>query len=155
MKIIKALGYCTITLLIITVAVLAVSLYTLLMVLSGALAEGTFNVDMGFDEASETFRLTMNGNPRNNGLLGVNLNFQVAIVTMEGEYVAQNSTRVYIAPGEQSTFSVNLIIPAESLEEYNLLEGQGFMEIKFSIGTLEDLVSFTNTMRIGGGGGEE
>jgi len=125
------------------------------MVLSGALSEGTLNADMEFDEASGTFYLTMTGNPRNNGLLGVNINFQVAILTLEGEYVAQNSTKVYIAPGGQDAFSVSLTVPAEVLIEHNMLEGQGFMEIKFGVSTLGDLVSFTNTMRVGGGGAEE
>ena len=146
----RALRYCIISLVVLTIALFAVSIHTLFTGLAGAIQGETFGLNLDEDEATGDWLITFDANPRNPGLLGTRLFIQLQILSVDGEQLAANSTSVYIAPGGRGQFSLTLFIPREDIQRYITGEEEGIFEMKFGISTLADLVGFTQTMRIQG-----
>ena len=151
MKPARVLRYCIIGLVALTVALFALSLYTLFAGLSGAIQGDAFGLDLNTDESTGDWLFTFDANPRNGGVLAVRLFIQLEIMSLDGESLAKNSTSVYIDAGGQQQFSLTLLIPGEDVQRFLLEEQEGIFEMKFGISTLGDLVGFTQTMRIRGG----
>ncbi len=152
-KVIKTLKFCVIGLVLLTVVLFALSLFTLINGLMGAVAAGTFGLDMNKNEPPGDWVLKLSANPRNNGILGEKLFFSVGVRDANGEYIVVNSTSVSIAPGEQRPFSLTLTVPYEDVLKYNFNSTEGAdveFELLFGIRTLGDLVGFSQTMRIAG-----
>jgi len=151
-NVVKALRFCIIGLVLLTIVLFTVSLYTLFTGLLGAIS--TFGPpQLNKNTPTGDWELTFEANPRNNGVLGVRLFIHLGIRNSSGEYIAVNSTSVYIAPGGQSPFSLTLTIPYEVVQKYSLAGEQGarvVFEMMFGIRTLGDLVGFTQIMRIAG-----
>ena len=152
-NVVKALRFCIIGLVLLTIVLFTVSLYTLFTGLLGAVSGDTFGLKLNKNTPTGDWELTFEANPRNNGVLGVRLFIHLGIRNSSGEYIAVNSTSVYIAPGGQSPFSLTLTIPYEVVQKYSLAGEQGarvVFEMMFGIRTLGDLVGFTQIMRIAG-----
>jgi len=152
-KVIRILRFCVIGLVLLTVILFALGLYTLFSGLLGAVSSDTFGLDLDKDRPSGNWVLRLNANPRNNGILGERLSLGIGILDANGQYIVVNSTSVSIAPGEQRSFSLTLTIPYETVQKYNLDATQGadvVFELLFGIRTLGDLVGFQQTMRIAG-----
>jgi len=152
-KVIKILKLCIIGLALLTVILFALSLFTLLNGLFGAISSGRLGLDLDKDEVSGDWLLKLNANPRNNGILVERVSFSIGILDADGQYIIANSTSVSIPPGEQRSFSLTLTIPYETVQKYNLNATQGadvVFELLFGIHTLGDLVGFQQTMRIAG-----
>ncbi len=151
-KVVKALRFCVIGLVLLTIVLFILSLYTLFSGLVGAISGDTLGLELNKNTPTGDWELTLEANPRNNGVLGLRLFINLGILNSSGEYIVVNSTSVYIAPGGQSPFSLTLTIPYEVVQKY--LEGeQGapvVFEMMFGIRTLGDLVGFTQIMRIVG-----
>jgi hypothetical protein len=152
-KVIKILRYCILSLVLFTIVLFIISLYSLIIGLSSAISgEGTFGLNLNKDNPDGDWTLSLNANPRNNGILNERVFLQLGILNSDGEYIARNSTSVYIESGGQKSFSLVLTIPYDVVQEY-LESGQEVnvtFEMKFGISTLWDLVGFTQVMRIRG-----
>ena len=140
-------------LVLLTVALFILSLYNLIIGLLGAISGGGMGgLNLNKDNPNGDWTLTLNANPRNNGVLVERVFLQLGILNLDGEYIARNSTSVYIEPGGQKPFILVLTIPSEVVQEY-LSSGQEAnvaFEMKFGISTLWDLVGLTQVMRIKG-----
>jgi hypothetical protein len=152
-KVIRALRFCIIGLVLLTIVLFALGLYTLFTGLFGAISSDTFGLDLDRNTPSGDWVLRLNASPRNNGILEERLFLSVGILDANGEYIAVNSTSVNIAPGAQNPFSLALTIPYATVQRYNLNATQGadvLFELLFGIRTLGNLVGFQQTMRIAG-----
>ncbi|MEM2935821.1 MAG: hypothetical protein QW231_01430, partial [Candidatus Bathyarchaeia archaeon] len=90
-KVIRALRFCIIGLVLLTIVLFAVSLYTLITALLGAIS--TFgSPQLNTNTPTGDWALTFEANPRNNGVLGVRLFIRLGILNSTGEYIAVNST---------------------------------------------------------------
>jgi len=148
----RVLRFAIIGLIVLTLVLLAVSLYTLFMGLTGAVGGDTFKLSVKIDEATGAILFRLDGNPRNGGLLSIKITFEVAVLSLEGQYVARNSTAVYIEPGARKPLTLTLFISQEDVQRYNLQELRGSFEYKFGITTLWDLVGILQVVKIKGGG---
>jgi len=152
-KVIPVLRFCVIGLVLLTIILFALGLYTLFSGLTSAISGNSLKLDLDKDAAGGDWSLKLNANPKNNGILGETLFLSIGIQDSEGEYITVNSTSVDIAPGGQSSFALTLTIPYETVEKYNLNATQGadvMFELLFGIRTLGGLVGFQQTMRISG-----
>ena len=155
-KVIRLLKFCVIGLIVLTVVLFALSFYSLISGLTGAISEGTFSLDLDKDNPAGDWVLKLTANPRNGGIMGEKLSMSIGLLDSSNEYVVVNSTVVSIAPGEQKPFSLTLTVPYETVKEYNLNGTEPAdvtFELLFGIRTLGDLVGFQQTMRIGAGEG--
>jgi hypothetical protein len=152
-KAIKILRYCIIGLVLLTVALFIISLYSLIIGLSSAISGGGISgLKLNKDNPNGDWTLTLNANPRNNGILAERIFLQLGLLNSNGEYIVRNSTSVYIEAGGQKPFTLVLTIPHEVVQEY-LSSGQEAnvtFELKFGISTLWDLVGLAQQMRIKG-----
>jgi hypothetical protein len=152
-KVARMLKFCIIGLVLLTIVLFALGLYTLFTGLLGAISSGTFGLNLDKNAPSGDWVLTLNATPRNNGILGERLFLSVGLLDANGAYIIVNSTSVNIASGTQSPFSLTLTIPYETVQRYNLNASEGadvVFELLFGIHTLGDLVGFQQTMRIAG-----
>jgi hypothetical protein len=153
-KVIRALRFCIIGLVLLTIILFTLGLYTLINGLASAISgEETIGLNLNIDNSTGDWMLTVNANPRNTGVLGEKIFLQLGLLNSDGEYITKNSTSIYIEPGRQKSFSLVLTIPYEEVQRYNLSTEQGanvFFEMKFGISTLWDLVGLTQVMKIGG-----
>jgi hypothetical protein len=152
-KVIRALKFCVIGLVLSTIILFALGLYTLFAGLVGAVSGETFGIELDKDTPNGDWLITLNASPRNSAILDERLFVNLGILDLGGEYIAANSTSVYIGPGGQSPFSLVLTIPYEIVQQYNVTLEQGGpvkFELIFRITTLGDLVGFTQVMRIAG-----
>ena len=152
-KTIRVLRYCNVGLVLLTIVLLAVSVYTLIFGLSGAISGSGFGLKLDKDGPNGDWILQFNGSPRNPGFIGTRLFIQIGVLDLSGQYIASNSTSVDIPPGQQRQFSVVLTMPYALVQKYGLNQTQGAQatfELIFGIRTLGELVGFTQTLRIQG-----
>jgi hypothetical protein len=153
-KLIRALKFCIIGIIIATIVLFALGVHTIFTGLMGAISSGTFGLKLNNEDPSGDWTLLLNANPANKGFLGERIYLSIGILDKDGKYIAVNSTSVGVAPGQQSPFSLTLTIPAQTVQKYQLNATQGAdvrFELLFGIRTLGDLVGFQQTMRIAGG----
>jgi len=149
----KALGLVIAALQVAGLVLFAVSFHTLYTVMSSAFSGDAFTYTATMDEATGSLALRLEGGLRNDGFIGADLSLEAAVLNLDEEYIARNSTAVHLDAGAQRSVTLILRIPAGKVQQAGL-EGGGLFEITFRIRTLEGLVGFTNTMRIRGGGEE-
>lgn len=152
-KVIRALRFCVIGLVLLAIILFAPGLYALFSGLTGAISGGSLKLDLDKDGAGGDWTLKLDANPKNNGILGENIFLSIGIRDSNGTYIAVNSTSVDIAAGGQSRFAITLTIPYETVLRYNLNATQGadvVFELLFGIRTLGGLVGLQQTMRISG-----
>jgi hypothetical protein len=150
-KAIKILRYCILGLVLLTVTLFIIGLYNLIIGLSSAIS-GISTPGLPSIIPNSDLTFTVNANLTNNGVLSERVFLQLGILNSDGEYIASNSTSVYIEPGRQKNFSLVLTIPHDIVQEY-LESGQEVnvtFEMKFGISTLWDLVGLTQVMRFKG-----
>ena len=150
------LKFCFIGLVVLTIVLLGLSLYTVINGLIGAISGDTFKLELDKDNPGGDWILRFDGNPRNSGILGEKFSFSIGLLDANDKYIVVNSTAFSIAPGEKKPFTLTLTLPYETVQKYNLNETQTAnvtFELLFGIRTLGDLVGFQQTMRIGAGEG--
>ena len=155
-KVIRILKFCIIGLVVLTIVLFVLSLFTVINGLVGAISGDTFKLELDKDTPGGDWILRFNGNPRNSGILGEKFSFSIGLLDTNDKYIAMNSTEVSIAPGEKKPFTLTLTVPYETVQKYNLNETQTAdvtFELLFGIRSLGDLVGFQQTMRIGAGEG--
>src|SRR3989304_7349932 len=114
-KVIRMLKLCVIGLVVLTIVLLGLSLYTLINGLIGAISGDTFKLELDKDNPAGDWILRFNGNPRNSGILGEKLSFSIGLLDTNEKYIAMNSTEVSIAPGETKPFALTLTVPYETV----------------------------------------
>lgn len=152
MKLLRAFGFGVITFQLLTILALGLTVLTFFSILSNAFVGDTFRMSLGVDEATGDWRVTMNASPKNSGLLGVTMGFEMGILTPEGVYLARNSTSVRIDPGASRSLTLVLSVPADVALENGLQQNRGTLDIVLSVRTLWDLVEVKNAWRVEGGG---
>src|SRR3989337_3975057 len=155
-KVIRILKFCIIGLLVLTVVLFVLSLYSVINGLVGAISGDTFKLELDKDTPGGDWILRFDGNPRNSGILGEKFSVSIGLLDANDKYIVVNSTAFSIAPGEKKPFTLTLTLPYETVQKYNLNETQTAdvtFELLFGIRTLGDLVGFQQTMRIGAGEG--
>jgi len=133
-----------------SIVTLGLSLYTVVISLTGSLSENNFKV------TTETLgtgdmKLKFMADPINRGFLGIDLSMELAVKNYENVTIARNSTSISIDPGSQRSFTLDLLIPASELARFNQTGVEGVFELTLGIRTLSNLVGFTNSIRIKGG----
>jgi len=151
LKKVRALRLSIRVLLVFTIVILVVSLYTLFSFISSISSE-TFNLSLTKNEATGDLMFKFNANPRNNGLLGISLLFELTILDPDYRIIATNSTYVYIEADGSQSFSITLTVPAEFVPGGELQNAKGYFQMKMNVRTLGDLVGFTQIIKIGSGG---
>ena len=135
-----------------TILALGVTLLTFFSILSNAFVGETLRMSMGVDEATGDWKVAMKASPRNSGLLGVTMGFEMGILNPEGTYMARNSTSVRIDPGASRSLTLVLSVPADVAKENGLQQNRGTLDIVISVKTLWDLVEVKNAWRVQGAG---
>src|SRR3972149_10483785 len=97
-KVTRALKFCIIGLVVLTIVLLVLSLYTVINGLVGAISGDTFKLELDKDNPAGDWILTFNGNPRNSGILGEKLSLSIGLRDTNDKYIVANSTEVSIAP---------------------------------------------------------
>jgi len=147
----KALG---LLLLVIQVAVMVafvVSVHAIFTVIRSTGQEGGQEIPVEIDQNTGIAKLTFTMSPANGGLIGASLSIQVGILAPDGQYIAVNSTRLYLDPGSRRSLVITLKAPIEAISGYYAGGGTS-LEVQTGVRTLQDLVSFSTTIRIRGGG---
>ena len=152
MKTSRLFGLLVLAIQLIGLAVFGLSMHTMYEVVTSAVSEEAFGLEMVIDEAAGAGVVTVN--LAHGGYLGADMTVELGALDEAGTYLAKNSTKVHLEPGARRPLSLKLVIPLEEIEE--LLEGgkEGALEVTVDVRTLMSLVGFSNTMRFGGGGAE-
>jgi len=145
---IRALGLGLFIFQLISLAIIGLSLHTVLNILTSTISGETFNFELNADEVTETLIFTLNANPRNTGYFDVKLFMELALLNVDEQYIVRNSTSVNIKAGSTTPFSLNLFIPVEATQGMSLEQNVGTLEVTFTVKTLGDLVGLTNILKI-------
>ena len=152
-KKIRVLRYGVIGLVLFTVVLLAVGMYSLVGALSGAVSGGGLGLHLDKDGPNGDWILNFSGNPGNSGLVGSSLSLHIGVLDQNGRYIASNSTTVAIPAGQQRPFSMTLTIPHAIVQQYGLNQtagAQATFELIFGVRTLGGLIGLEQTTRIPG-----
>jgi hypothetical protein len=155
-KIIRALRYAIIAVIIFTVILFPLSVYLLINGLSSAISDNGNDgagLKLNKDNPNGDWTLTFNSNPKNTSPISEKVTYSIGLIDPNGKYITVNSTAVDIAPGEHKPLSITLTIPYTEVQKYNLNSTQDapvIFELKFGISTLWNIVSFAQTMKIAG-----
>ena len=143
----KELGIGIIVLQLVGYVLFGLSYYTLFTVMSTTLSGDALMFTSSEDESTGEMTLKVEGDLRNDGFLGADVSLEVRILNSNEEYVASNSTSVYLNRGARHPISITLLIPAEETRRWSSEEDKGFFEFTLGIRTLWDLVGFRNTSK--------
>jgi len=147
----QALKLSTRILIVFTILILVISLYSILSLIF-SITSGTSNMNLDKNESTGDYMLSFSLNPRNNAFLDVSLFLEIKIFDLNKQVIATESKYVIIKPGGTQSLSLNLTIPSEFVPEGDLEKAQGYFQLTMSIKTLGDLIGLTQVMRIGSGG---
>jgi len=151
LKGVKAFGIVITVLQLLGFVLFALSFHTLYSVMSSAMSGDAFTFAATMDEATGELAIRLEGGLRNDGFLGADLTVEAAVLDVSGEYIDENSTTTRLEAGSQRSLILTLTVPPAETQQGGLEKGFLF-EIAFRLRTLEDLVGFSNTIRIRGGG---
>lgn len=147
----QALKLSTRILIVFTILILVISLYSILSLIF-SITSGTSNMNLDKNESTGDYMLSFSLNPRNNAFLDVSLFLEIKIFDLNKQVIATESKYVIIKPGGTQSLSLNLTIPSEFVPEGDLEKAQGYFQLTMSIKTLGDLIGLTQVMRIGSSG---
>src|SRR3972149_3026103 len=97
-KVIRVLRFCVIGLVVLTIVLFILSLYTVINGLIGAISGDTFKLELDKDNPAGDWILRFNGNPGNSGIIGEKLSLSIGLRDTNDKYIVANSTEVSIAP---------------------------------------------------------
>lgn len=152
MKAVRVFGVLVIAVQLISLAISGLSFYTVFEVARSTFFGDGINVDTTVEEATWTSVMSLEVSPRNGGYIGADLTFELGVLDDEENYISRNMTSVHLDAGEQKHLTLSICIPETKIREMEIEGREGFFEITLSIRTLNDLVGFSNTFRMRGGG---
>ncbi|MCJ7574729.1 hypothetical protein MUO93_10800 [Candidatus Bathyarchaeota archaeon] len=147
----KALGLLLLVIQVAGMLAFVVSVHTIFAVIRSAVPNGGQVIPVEIDENTGMAKLTFTMSPGNGGFIGASLSVQVGIVAPDGQYLAMNSTKLYLDPGSRKNIEMTLKVPVERFNEYAAGGGTS-LEVQTGVRTLQDLVGFSTTIRAKGGG---
>jgi len=146
----KALGLILLVIQVAAIVAFVVSVHTIYMVMRSTAPGGGQEIPVGIDQNTGTAKLTFTMSPANGGLIGASLSVQVGILAPDGQYVAMNSTRLYLDPGSSRSLGMTLKVPIEAINKY-YTDGGTSLEVQMGVRTLQDLVGFSTIIHSEGG----
>lgn len=129
----------------------AVSTYSLITVVESSVTTEAGGIEATIDEATGRVRLSLTATPTNPGYLGVDLSVSLGLIDENGQYLAVNSTSLHLDPGEARLLNLQLSAALSEVIDYFDGSKEGFIEMKVDVRTLNNLVGFSNTLRVRGG----
>lgn len=132
-----------------SLVVFALSMHTMLSVFSSAIpsSEGEIELEMT-DPVVIPFSLT----PVNPGYLEAKLSITISLIVDGDIVIATDSTTLIIPPNSANPVDLELSIPLEDASKYLVEGANASWKSEISVSTLNDLVSFSNTIIMGGSG---
>jgi hypothetical protein len=147
----KALGILLLVIQVAGMLAFVVSVHTIFAVMRSVMPNGGQVIPVEIDENTGMAKLTFTMSPGNGGFIGASLSVQVGIVAPGDQYLAMNSTKLYLNPGSRKSLEMTLKVPVERFNEYAAGSGTS-LEVQTGVRTLQDLVGFSTTIRAKGGG---
>lgn len=150
MKTSKALEIVIMLIQVAGLIVFAAGMYSMLGVFGTVLPQGDGG---GIDlEMTDPVIIPLHLTPVNNGYLEIKLSVSISLVAENNQVIATDSAVVTVPPGTQVPIDLELSIPLSTAQQY-LQEGADVDWVtEVEITTLFDLISFTNTITMSGGG---
>jgi hypothetical protein len=131
-----------------SLALLFISLHSIVSVLSGFISGGGLNLNIDNTAENEDWVFTLETNPINKGLLPVELDLSLGIKTKKGHILEINSTNLELSPSSTTSSSLSLCVPRSLIDEY-YLEDTGVMMFRVSLKTFFGLVGLENELQVG------
>jgi hypothetical protein len=126
----------------------ALGMYSMITVFSTALPQGGGEMEL---EMTDPVIIPIHLTPTNQGYLGAQLSVSISLIG-DGEVLASNSKQIEVPPGTQVPFDLELSLPLSTAEQY-LQEGADVEWVTdIEVSSLFDLISFSNTITMPGGG---
>ena len=128
---------------------MVLGMYTMVSVFSTALPQGEGAIEL---EGADPVIIPFSVNPSNPGYLDAELSLSMSLVVEGDQVVASDSVELIIPAQSQVPVDLELSLSQETAMEY-LMEGADVeWVIDMQVTTLYDLISFSNTMTMSGGG---
>lgn len=132
-----------------SLAAFGLTMYTVYGVLSNSM-QGGMDFDMTVDEATGVGTLTVELAPSNPSYLEAEFTFELSLLDSDNNTVASGSDSVRMPPGSSGTLSLELEVSRSDVE---MIASEGSsLEVTLSLRTLYDLVGFSDTLTLAGGG---
>ena len=126
----------------------ALGMHSMITVFSTALPQEGGEMEL---EMTDPVIIPLHLTPENQGYLGARLSVSVSLVG-DGDVLASSSKQVEVPPGSQVPVDLELSLPLSTAEQY-LQEGADVEWVTdIEVSSLFDLISFSNTITMPGGG---
>jgi hypothetical protein len=103
---------------------------------------------MEMDEDSGLAVVRTAANPKNGGLLGLDIEIGLGITDNDDNFLSSDSTQLHLEPGEQKALALSLQIPVLEIQERMFRGEEVFLDLELKFRTLYDLVSVKNVMKL-------
>ena len=132
-----------------SLAAFGLTMYTVYGVLSTSM-QGGLGFDMAVDEATGIGTLSVELAPSNPSYLEAEFTFELNLLDSEGNIIATGLDSTRMSPGASGELALELEVSRSDVER---IAGEGSsLEITLSLRTLYDLVGFSDTITLEGGG---
>jgi hypothetical protein len=148
MKPSKALGVVILVLQLASVLAFGLAVHAMVDVSMNMAQSESLVIEMELDEASGFAVVRTAANPRNGGLLGLDIEISLGITDDEDNFLSSDSTQLHLEPGEQKALALNLQLPIWEIQEKLFRGEEVFLDLEFKLRTLYDLVSVKNVMKL-------
>ena len=127
----------------------AAGMHTMIGVFSSVMSGDGEQIDL---EMTDPVIIPMSLTPRNDGYLEATLYVTLSLVADGDNVIASDSAEVTLMPGEQASIDLELLIPLSTAMQY-LQNGSNVDWVtSVEVSSLYDLISFSNTVTMSGGG---
>lgn len=148
MKPSKALGVVILVLQLASVLAFGLAVHAMVDVSMNMAQSEALVIEMEMDEASGQAVVRTAANPRNGGLLGLDIEISLGITDDEDNFLASDSTQLHLEPGEEKALALALQLPVWEIQERMFRGEEVFLDLELKFRTLYDLVSVKNVMKL-------
>jgi hypothetical protein len=148
MKPSKALGVVILVLQLASVLAFSLAVHTMVDVSMNMAQSEALVIEMEMDEASGLAVVRTAANPKNGGLLGLDIEIGLGITDNDDNFLSSDSTQLHLEPGEQKALALSLQIPVLEIQERMFRGEEVFLDLELKFRTLYDLVSVKNVMKL-------
>jgi len=148
MKPSKALGVVILVLQLASVLAFGLAVHAMVDVSMNMAQSEALVIEMEMDEASGQAVVRTAANPRNGGLLGLDIEISLGITDDDDNFLASDSTQLHLEPGEEKALALALQLPVWVIQERIFRGEEVFLDLELKFRTLYDLVSVKNVMKL-------
>jgi hypothetical protein len=148
MKPSKALGVVILVLQLASVLAFGLAVHAMVDVSMNMAQSEALVIEMEMDEASGQAVVRTAANPRNGGLLGLDIEISLGITDDEDNFLASDSTQLHLEPGEEKALALAIQLPVWEIQERMFRGEEVFLDLELKFRTLYDLVSVKNVMKL-------